>query len=181
GDPARFIHWKTYGRTRKLMVRVQERALSPAHRVAAFLIAGEGDEASAAAARMAIETGGLGVDYRFGADGHPAPQTSRRGALDAVVRSASHRGASARSLAAFVDSVEREGPASLLLSGPPTPGEWTRLVADVARHRPGRARALIAVDGLEPLAPPRVAVARRLLLRPPPRAGASREALDAVL
>ena len=55
GDPARFIHWKVLSRTRKLMVRTPERALSVARRMAAFMIAGERDDASAAVARLALE------------------------------------------------------------------------------------------------------------------------------
>jgi uncharacterized protein (DUF58 family) len=35
GDSARFIHWKVFGRTRKLMVRTPERALSRARRTVA--------------------------------------------------------------------------------------------------------------------------------------------------
>ena len=35
GDPARFIHWKVLSRTRRLMVRTPERALSLARRTAA--------------------------------------------------------------------------------------------------------------------------------------------------
>ena len=38
GDSARFIHWKVFGRTRKLMVRVPERALSRARRTVGVLV-----------------------------------------------------------------------------------------------------------------------------------------------
>jgi uncharacterized protein (DUF58 family) len=54
GDPARFIHWKVFGRTRRLMVRMPERALTVARRTAAYVVAGRGDEASAAAALVAV-------------------------------------------------------------------------------------------------------------------------------
>ena len=69
GDPARFIHWKAFSRTRKLMVRVPERALSRARRVVAYQVAGPDDEASAAAAKVAAESGSLGGEWIFGADG----------------------------------------------------------------------------------------------------------------
>ena len=72
GDPVRFMHWKVLSRTRKLMVRTPERALSVARRMAAFLIAGERDDASAAAARLALERRLLGSDWLFGTDDAPA-------------------------------------------------------------------------------------------------------------
>src|SRR5262249_25508710 len=69
GDPARFIHWRIFSRTRRLMVRVPERALSQARRTVAYLVSGPGDEASAGAARAAVIYGGLGPEWKFSADG----------------------------------------------------------------------------------------------------------------
>src|SRR5690606_23791253 len=86
GDPARFIHWKVFGRTRRLMVRMPERALSPARRTVAYQVAGPDDDASAAAARVAIETGTFGSDFRFGADGSGGDTGRVDEAVEMIVR-----------------------------------------------------------------------------------------------
>ncbi len=180
GDPARFIHWKVYGRTRRLMVRVPERSLAPARRTAAFLVAAEGDEASSGAARVALHTGALGEDFRFAADGCPEPTSTPDAALAAVVRSAAHRGESARGLAGFLATVERDGPVSLLVFAPSMPGEWLARVVDVARRRRGPVRAVVGIDGVA-TKDERRSILRRLLLREEPAAGVPRRALDEVL
>ena len=87
GDSARFIHWKVFGRTRKLMVRVPERALSRARRTVAYLVAGAHDEAAAAAARAAIEEEALGTDWQFAADGSPEATSDRSEAIHKVMAS----------------------------------------------------------------------------------------------
>ena len=61
GDSARFIHWKVFGRTRKLMVRMPERALSRARRTVAYLVAG--------AARRSGRRSGTGRDRGRGPRG----------------------------------------------------------------------------------------------------------------
>src|SRR5688500_17743214 len=97
-----------------------ERALSRAQRVAAFLIAGEGDGASAAAARVALEEGAFGADFRFGADGSPTPVREVAAALVSLRRSSGARSRSADSLEPFAEAIDREGPSSLVLFVPAT-------------------------------------------------------------
>jgi hypothetical protein len=177
GDPARFIHWKIFGRTRRLVVRVPERALAPAHRTAAYFVAGEDDEASAAAARAAIETGALGDDFRFGADGSPHPTALQSEAVKAVIRSAHHLGESAKGLEGFLAMVTREGPVSLLVFAPPRGGAWVARVADVARKRRMPVRVVVGVDGLAGGAP-KPSLFARLVFRDPAPAGTSRPELE---
>src|SRR5690606_13997025 len=40
GDPIRFVLWKVFARTRQLVVRAPERALSPVRQTCAYLVAG---------------------------------------------------------------------------------------------------------------------------------------------
>ena len=75
GDPARLIHWKVLARTREMMVRMPERALTPAQRTAAFFVAGDDDDASAALARLALERGLLGPEWAFGSDARAGVST----------------------------------------------------------------------------------------------------------
>lgn len=91
GDSVRHILWKTYARTRQLNVRVPERAIDPSDRTVAYLLSGPGDEAAAAAARVMLESGRLGPDWLFAADGSPEPTDQVESALAAIARSGSWR------------------------------------------------------------------------------------------
>jgi uncharacterized protein (DUF58 family) len=148
GDPARFIHWKVYARTQKLVVRMPERALSRAYRVAAFLCAGQGDGASAAVARVALEQYAFGSDFRFAADGSPAPTERVDTALVALRRSAAARAQGGGDLSAFVEQVEKEGPAALVLFVPPHAPSVEAHVSALLRQRSRPVRVVIGVDGV---------------------------------
>lgn len=178
GDPARFIHWKIYGRTRKLVVRMPERALERAERTIAYLVTGPHDEASAAAARVAIDGGALGDDWSFCTDG--AGSTGRvLEARAAIVRSAAHRATGGAGLERFVREEERRGPVSLVVFVPAAPGPWIERVLPTLSVRRGRARVVIGVDGLASDGAPSL-LKRALMRRRAPVATPS-EGLDAVL
>ncbi len=178
GDSARFIHWKVFGRTRKLMVRVPERALSRARRTVAYLVAGPGDEAAAAAARAAIEEEALGSDWQFGADGAPEATADRGEALHKIIASSSFRGPSGSGLARFLAEVDPRGPAALVVFAPPTGGDWLDEMRVLSARRYGRIRVVVAVDAVhEPRPEP---TWRRLLLRSVARRGVSKTELEHV-
>ncbi|MEY4509536.1 MAG: hypothetical protein RLZZ450_1658 [Pseudomonadota bacterium] len=148
GDPARFIHWKVFARTQKLVVRMPERALSRAQRVAAYLVAGPADGASAAAARVALEEGVLGADFRFGADGSPEPTRDQASALVSLRRSSAARAHSGEQLSSFLQQLDREGPSSLVLFVPAASGPWVDQVATLLQKQARSARVVIGVDGI---------------------------------
>ncbi|NOY94673.1 MAG: DUF58 domain-containing protein [Deltaproteobacteria bacterium] len=148
GDPARFIHWKVFSRTRKLVVRVPERALTLSRRTVAYLVSGPVDQASAAAARVSVEAGVLGEEWVFGADGSAGQTSDPAEALSRIVRSAGQDVQGGQGLARYVALAEREGPATLVVFVPAAPGPWLAPVVAVLRARRGRARAVIGVDGL---------------------------------
>jgi uncharacterized protein (DUF58 family) len=189
GDPARFIHWKVFGRTRKLMVRMPERALSRSRRTVSYLVSGGGDEASAAAARVAIESGALGAEWSFGADATAGETSVVAEAIERVIRSApgSEPGereregedGGARALRGFVERAERTGPAALVIFAPPRPGPWLDRTIAVLRARGKRARVVIGVDGIDS-APP-APWWSRVALRDRRRSGTPIDELDAVL
>ncbi|MEC7521369.1 MAG: DUF58 domain-containing protein [Myxococcota bacterium] len=179
GDPARFIHWKVFGRTRKLMVRVPERALSPSRRTVAYQVAGPSDDASAAAARVAIEAGVFGADWSFGADGTAGDTKRVDEAIERIVRSADARDQGGRGLEAFLRRAEQAGPASAVIFVPPRPGPWLDHVVRATRARAARTRFVVASDGIDLGARP--PLWRRLLLSSPAREGTPAAELDAVL
>ncbi len=148
GDSARFIHWKVFGRTRKLMVRTPERALTRARRTVAYLVAGAHDEAAAAAARVAIEEEALGTDWQFAADGSPEATSDRSEALHKVVTSSGFAGQSGSGMKRFLAEVDPRGPAALVVFAPPTMGGWLDEMRSLTTRRYGRVRVVIAVDAV---------------------------------
>jgi hypothetical protein len=179
GDPARFIHWKVFGRTGRLMVRMPERALSPARRTVAYQVSGRDDDASAAAARVAVETGSFGPDFRFGADGAPKDTHRIDEAVEMLVRSADARAEGGRALEGFVRRAEQTGPASLIVFVPPRPGPWIAPVVASLRVRAARSRVVITTDGID--ARPPVPLWKRLLTVPGARSGTPSAELDEVI
>ncbi|KPK14981.1 MAG: hypothetical protein AMJ62_11065 [Myxococcales bacterium SG8_38] len=178
GDSARFIHWKVFGRTRKLMVRMPERSLSRARKTLAYLVAGPHDEASAAAARAAIEEEALGIDWKFGADGAPSATSDRSDAIHKIMTSSGFAGPSGCGLGRFLAEVDPQGPAALVVFAPPTMGPWLDELRSVTMRRYGRVRVVIAVDAVhEPHQQPRW---RRLLLKPARAPGVGRDDLERV-
>jgi uncharacterized protein (DUF58 family) len=177
GDPARFIHWKVFARTRKLLVRRPERAVAIARRCAAFYVAGPGDDASAAAARLALERRLLGSEWVFGTDRAVFGTSRVDEALNQLVESVHARHEQARGLSPFLASVDKQGPASVLVFAPPRPGAW--LGAVIASSSRRQLRTVIAVDGLAELRSR--PLWRRLLASDEPIRGSDSAALDQVL
>lgn len=179
GDPARFIHWKVFGRTGKLMVRMPERALSPARRTVAYQVAGDDDDASAAAAKVAIESGSFGPEFRFGADGSSEGTERTDEAVEMIVRSADARAMGGRGLEPFVRRAEQAGPASLVVFVPPRPGPWLAPVVAAVKMRAPRSRLVVTTDGID--AAPEAPLWRRLLMLPGAREGTPSGELEQVI
>lgn len=153
GDPLRLALWKVYARTRVLMVRTPERAIAPAVRVAAYLVAARGDEAPAAGARVAVESGLLGERWVFGADGgrHRLVST-REEALEQIVESRAVRDdaeiGQGGGLVPFLAAASEDEPARAVVFVPAVAGAWVdRVAAAVARH-PGHTSVVIVADGV---------------------------------
>lgn len=146
GDPARFIHWKAFARTRKLLVRRPERAVAIARRCAAFFVAGPNDDASAAVARLALERRLLGQEWSFGTDLAVSGTSNVDEALSQLVESHAARDKGGVGLAGFLAQADKRGPASVIVFGPPQPGPWLDAVARVAGRR--QLRVVIGVDGV---------------------------------
>jgi hypothetical protein len=153
GDPMKRILWKVYARNRQLMVRLPERAISPTHRTLAFLCAGEGDEAAAAVARIAVESGALGPEWRFAADA-PPPGTGDDDASDParaltlIVRSRAARLVGGSGLRPFLERNEAWGGRCVVFA-PGRPGRWLDEVLAQAKGRPGKLEVVLGVDRVQ--------------------------------
>lgn len=145
GDPLRHVLWKAFARTRKLLVRTPERAITPLPSVCAFMVAGPEDEAAASAARYFLEEGLLGRDYLFSADGATAPTSDAAEALDQLIRSARHRDLAGEGLEHFLGRLEASRRQSCVLFVPPVAGPWLARVERLAALIPG-GQAVTALD-----------------------------------
>jgi hypothetical protein len=87
GDSVRNIMWKVYARNRQLNVRLAEKSVFPSKRTVAYLLSSDNDEAAAAVARVALQSGALGDDWAFGADGTDVACDSIESSLVAIAQS----------------------------------------------------------------------------------------------
>ncbi len=148
GDPARYIHWKIYARSGELVVRMPEHAIERADRVAVYFVAGERDEASAALTLAIARSSDLADRVILGCDGAEARRLRSIEEVErAVARSHGHRGGT--EVVHFVREVDRSGPAALVLIVPPVGGPWLSSALEVVRGRPGGARILVGIDGMD--------------------------------
>ncbi|MDP1825380.1 MAG: DUF58 domain-containing protein [Archangium sp.] len=146
GDSMRHVLWKVYARSRKLLVRMPERALAPGPVSVAFFVAGPDDEASAGAARLYVEAGLLGADLLFTADGSAAPARSARDAVEQLVDSSTQREHGAGALDAAAAQIDPGRLTSCLLFVPPVDGAWRQRVVGFVRKHSLSASVIIGVD-----------------------------------
>jgi hypothetical protein len=146
GDSMRHILWKTFARTRRLLVRTPERAILPQPSSAAYLVSGPGDEAVASTARYFVEAGMLGKDAIFSAEGAVGPAQHDEEALDQIIASAAYKDQGGQGLTAFSRQVGLQQLGNCVLFAPSSPGAWVGRVAQFARTLPQKATVIIAID-----------------------------------
>jgi hypothetical protein len=145
-----------YARTRQLVVRTPERAISPVRQTVAYVVSGDGDEPAAGAARVAVDSGALGSEWVLGADGNDAFAKNPAQALEVLARSATtpdaQRGAG---LARFLDQATPGATARAVVFVPATPGPWLERVVATARqrgagpHSPSAVEFVVCTDGVD--------------------------------
>jgi hypothetical protein len=147
GDSPRMILWKVYSRTRKLLVRVPERALTARPRFCAYFVAGPQDEPGAGFMRVVLERGFLGDGWRFGADGSPSTAGRLDEALDILMRSAGVFPEDATQLPAFLQQAQQDGFSACLVVIPPARGLWVNSAVPALCNSPLRIHAFTVLDG----------------------------------
>lgn len=172
GDPIRFVLWKVFARTRQLVVRAPERALSPIRQTCAYLVAGEGDEPAAGAARLAVEHGSFGSDWVLGADGSRDDATRKDQAIDVLARSAEvERRSGGKGLGEFLQRRSHGAVGRAVVFVPGRPGPWMDTVIEQSKSlgKRGRIEFVVGTDGIVS-APKRKWLARVALRDAPPPA-----------
>lgn len=170
GDPIRFVLWKVFARTRQLVVRSPERALSPIRQTCAYLVAGGGDEPAAGAARLAVEHGALGADWVLGADGSHDDATRKDQAVDVLARSAEvDQRVGGKGLGEFLQRRSMGSVGRAVVFVPGRPGPWLDAVIEQSRgtqRRGGQIDFVVGTDGI--VTPPKRSWVQRLTLREAP-------------
>jgi hypothetical protein len=144
GDSMRHILWKTFARSRRLLVRMPERAIAPSLTTCAVLVAGPGDEPSCGVARLYLERNQLGSDFVFFADGCTAAARDIHTAIDQIVDSGQAASASALDHAEQLDPI-RLG--ACVLFAPAIDGPWRERVVAFVRRVGATPTVIIGVDG----------------------------------
>lgn len=169
GDPIRMVLWKVYARGGKMMVRTPERSVAERKRGCAYLVTSPQDDATAAVARVAIERGLLGADWRFAADGvDREANDDRDAAFEIIARSgeASEQDRAAR-LGAFLTKCENDGYQFCLLCIPHDAPAWRAVAAQQVATTSMRVQVLTAASEIvpddDPGAPLKERVARWML------------------
>ena len=150
GDAPRTILWKVFARTRRLMVRIPERALAARPRVCCYLVCGEGDEASAALARIVLEKHLLGQGWRFGCDDQPGFDEHVQPALERIARSGNRHPEreSGCQLGEFLQQAQKDGYAQCMLLLPPRLGDKSTLVTQAVIRTALAVTVCLTVDGV---------------------------------
>lgn len=172
GDSPRMIMWKVFARSRKLMVRIPERAVAARPRGCGYLVADRRprplDEPSAGVARVMIERQLLGEGWAFAADNGGAPATTVSDALTTLARSG-QAVPDASGFRDFIEKAEREGYGYCVVFVPPAPGPWLDALLDAVRRTSLRIHAFVGMDGVDAgrLSRPRHdGLLRRLVVQP---------------
>ena len=164
GDPARFIHWKLYGRTGVAMVRQPEAAVAQSSRIALFFVAGALDEASAGAARVLLERlpaehASSQLSWHFSASGADETTTDLSVALRNLGGATGEPDAA---LGRLIKEVGYQGPCTLILFVPAQPGRWQEALRRQLDSFKGPVHCVMALDALPQK---RLSQARRLFGR----------------
>ena len=135
GDPVRFILWRVFAKTRQIVVRSPERAVAVARKAFAYLVVDDADEPAAGAARVVLESGTLGSDWAFGADGCAEHASTRAKALELLAQSAQcPEDARGAGLTHFLQR-HVKGPARIVVFVPARRGPWLARVVAATRGR----------------------------------------------
>ena len=149
GDPIRFVLWKVFAKSRQLVIRTPERAISRARQTSVYLVAHEGDEPAAGAARLAIDFGAFGGDWVFGADGSSQVAKTKADAMALLAQSA-HITADegGAGLSHFLQTASGKMGRAIVFV-PSKPGPWLARVRTAARSGSGQVQFIIGIDGLD--------------------------------
>jgi hypothetical protein len=172
GDPIRFVLWKVFAKTRDLVVRTPETAISPSRRTIAYLVAHQDDEPAAGAVRVAVDVGAFGGEWTLGADGARDVAETRDEALELLARSArAAEEESGAGLGSFLKHAPRGRVGRAVVFVPPRPGPWLdKVIASaLSEKKAGEFEFVVGCDGI--IHPPRSFLGRLVYGKPKMQSG----------
>lgn len=157
GDSVRNIMWKVYARNRQLNVRLAEKSVFHSRRTVAYLLSSNRDEAAAAVARIALESGVLGEDWAFSADGTEQPCESLATALEAVAKSRAMGGTPhAYGLDRFLALSGDQAGAHCIIFAAAELAPWLEPLKNTIARYSGQFSLVLATDGINDIPAPKL-------------------------
>lgn len=163
GDSVRNIMWKVFARNRQLNVRLAERSVFHSKRTVAYLLSSEHDEAAAAVARVALESGALGENWAFGADGSEQPCETLGTALEAVAKSRAIDSPFSYGLDKFLTQAAGQSGAHCIVFAGAELAPWLAMLKKTIGRFPGHFSLVLATDGFSD--PEQLSIWHRLFLQ----------------
>ncbi len=147
GDSVRNIMWKVYARNRQLNVRLAEKSVFPSKRTVAYLLSSDNDEAAAAVARVALESGALGDDWAFGADGTDSVCDSVESSLVAIAQSRGIGKPHGYGLDQFLQRTAGQTSTHCIVFAAAEIAPWLNALKQTAGRYKGQFSVVLATDG----------------------------------
>ncbi len=149
GDSVRNIMWRVYARNRHLNVRLAEKSVHHSNRTLAYLLSGPDDEAAAAVARVAVESGALGEDWVFAADGSAEFATTAPAALVLIAGSRALGEPLPCGLDNFLQQMQSaQTDSHCIVFASASAGPWVQALRSSVSRFGGRFSIVLATDGL---------------------------------
>lgn len=147
GDSVRNIMWKVFARNRQLNVRLAEKSVFHSKRTVAYLLSSKHDEAAAAVARVALESGALGDDWAFAADGSEQSCEDLTSALAAVAQSRAINTVHNYGLDNFLLRATGQSQAHCIVFAAAEMAPWLEKLKKTIGQFPGQFSLVLATDG----------------------------------
>ena len=163
GDSVRNIMWKNYARNRQLNVRLAEKSVFQSTRTVAYLLSSKHDEAASAVARAALESGALGDDWVFSADGSEGVYSDLASSLSAIAKSRAIREPYPYGLNDFLSKASAQTATHCIVFAAAESAPWLLPIRNTISSYSGQFTLVLATDGLEEKTTP--GIWSRLLLR----------------
>ncbi len=130
GDPLRYLLWRVFARSRKLLVRAPEPAIVEEHEMFIYFVAGQDDEPSASLTRTFLTSleGSL-AELNFCADGAKRISTDSIDALDDIIESVRHRSQGGTGISEQINKIPSSALRHFFMMVPSTSGVWLKNVA----------------------------------------------------
>ena len=130
GDPLRLVLWKVFARSRKLVVRSPEPAITEQNDMFVYFVSGKNDEASASVAKAFLSafSDSNAENLQFAADGAHRIVSNKADGISDIIDSVDHRTKAGQDLLAIAPLVSQQTIDNCFLLVPPSPGSWMDLI-----------------------------------------------------